>query len=409
MTKFYFHIIAILVLAFLAVSCSDSNNMKRKSEPNKETATAKKLRLPHEFFTVKKRPEGFSKIQETKTLQETYTQAKVEKTGTRVEGELAEIVTKDAKLKNQFEYSLWPHSANSTFAKSRNDWILTVIFDNDIFDNTDYYYTNGARIELVTPLANSSPINKILPGTGKNSLNFIGFSIQQNIYTPINPDVDEIQYNDRPFSAFLAIGQFRESVNFEKKINLKSEISFGIVGPASLGGAVQSSIHDIEPVGWHNQVKNDIVLNYSIQFEKGLVSNKNIELNTTVNGNVGTLFDKAGGGFYFRAGSFLPVYRGSLSAISEKNTKQPLQYWFFVRGNVDAVLYNATLEGGLFSKENPYVISQNAMNRIVYGASAGIAFYYKQVGIELENFYLSPEFKGARNFMYGRIKLSTTF
>jgi lipid A 3-O-deacylase len=409
MAKLYTHIITFLVLAIATVSCSDSGNKEQKKEFVKENATAKKGKLPHDFYSIKKHPKRNAKVKETFEEQENYTSVKKEVTSERVESGFSEIVSKDIRLENQLEKSILQQKIKPQFSMAKEPWILTVIFDNDIFDNTDYYYTNGARIELVTPFADNSPVNKILPGAGNSCINFSGFSIQQNIYTPINPDVDEIQYNDRPFSAFLTIGQFRESVNIQKKINLKSEVSVGIVGPASMGGTVQSSIHDIEPVGWENQVKNDFVLNYAIHFEKGLISNHNIEVNATANGNAGTLFDKAGAGFYLRAGSFMPVYRGPLSAISGKKTKQPLQYWFFVRGNVDAVFYDATLQGGLLNNENPYAIGQNAMNRFVYKGSAGVAFYYKQVGIELENFYLSPEFEGARHFMYGRIKLCATF
>ncbi|HEY9113822.1 MAG TPA: lipid A deacylase LpxR family protein [Bacteroidales bacterium] len=409
MTKFYIHIIMFLTLAVWLASCSDSGNLEQNNEVEKEIATAKKGRLPHEIYSVKKHPKRNVDIQEILTVEENYTTVKKEKISERVESEFSEIVSKDIRLKNTFDKSIVQRKTKQQNSIAEKSWILTVIFDNDIFANTDYYYTNGARIELVTPFADNSPVNKILPGAGKSSTNFSGFSLQQNIYTPINPDAGEIQYNDRPFSAFLTIGQFRESVNIQKKINLKSEVSVGIVGPASLGGTVQSSIHDIEPVGWQNQVKNDFVLNYSLQFEKGIISNRNIEINATANGNMGTLFNKAGAGFYMRAGSFMPVYRGSLSAISGKKTNQPLQYWFFVRGNADAILYDATLQGGLFNDENPYTISQNSISRIVYGGSAGVALYYKQVGIELENFYLSPEFSGARHFMYGRIKLTATF
>lgn len=410
MAKFYFYILTLLSLAVLAVSCSNPGNVEPNKGPKEDFATEKKGRLPKEFFQIKKNPERNSEAQRDTSVQENYTAIKVDEISERVDIEFSEIASKGIEFKNQAEKSIWEQNiSNQVFAKGKAPWILTVTFDNDIFDNTDYYYTNGARIELVTPFAGNSPLNKILPGAGKNSINFSGFSLQQNMYTPINPDAGEIQYNDRPFSAFLTIGQFRESVNFQKKINLKSEVSFGVVGPASLGANVQSTIHDVEPIGWQNQVKNDFVLSYALQLEKGLVSNQNIEVNATANGNIGTLFDKVGAGLFARAGSFIPVYRGSLAAISEKKSKQPFQYWFFVRGNVEAVLFDATLQGGLFNNENPYVISHSAMNRIVYGGSAGVAFYYKQVGVELENFYLSPEFEGARDFRYGRVKLSATF
>jgi hypothetical protein len=89
--------------------------------------------------------------------------------------------------------------------------------------------------------------------------------------------------------------------------------------------------------------------------------------------------------------------------------KQQIQYWFFVTGNAELVAYNATLQGSLFNNNSPYVIQSNELNRALFKGSAGIAFYYDNLGLELENFYLTPEFKGAYQFGYGRIKLVANF
>ena len=88
---------------------------------------------------------------------------------------------------------------------------LSITFDNDIFDNTDYYYTNGLNILLVSPLAKSSPSAKLLVGIKKADINIYGLTIKHNMYTPTNPETPEIIVGDRPFSAFLTIGNNRAS------------------------------------------------------------------------------------------------------------------------------------------------------------------------------------------------------
>lgn len=286
--------------------------------------------------------------------------------------------------------------------------IVNIVFDNDIFDNTDYYYTNGVNIELITPLAAQSPLSGFLVGLPKPRINLYGFSIKQNIYTPVNPDIAEISVGDRPFSAFLTMGQFRHSYNLQKRISMKSSLSFGVLGPASMGGIVQSSIHDIEPIGWDNQIRNNIVVDYSVMIEKGVVSTPHVELNVTAGGNLGTIFNKLNGGLYLRAGSFVPVFKGP-ATIHDPTTKGTFQYWFFVSGKANVVFYDATLQGGMFNKENPYVIQGNDINRFVANLSVGFAMYYKKAGVELQNFYLSPEFKNAYDFRWGRIKLVYQF
>ncbi len=293
------------------------------------------------------------------------------------------------------------------FKKSK--WGLRIIFDNDIWNNTDYYYTNGLAIELITPLANNSPVNKILLGVKSPDIEFVGFSIQQNMYTPINPDVTEILSNDRPFSAFLTIGHFRETYNFKKKLRIKSTLDIGVLGPASLGGTIQNSIHTEEPVGWQNQIQNSFVINYSAEIKKSILQTQNFEFNINGNVSVGSLFNKTGGGFSLRVGRFIPVYNGPIRLIGNPGKNNPLQFWFFAKGNTDFVLYDATLQGGLFSNDNPYTIPGNKINRFIFQASAGFAIYAGSFGIELENFYLSPEFEGGRSFGWGRIKLVAVF
>ncbi|MFK5855022.1 MAG: lipid A deacylase LpxR family protein [Bacteroidota bacterium] len=283
--------------------------------------------------------------------------------------------------------------------------LINIVFDNDIFDNTDYYFTNGIYFELITPLANQSPLSNVLLGLRKSKINLQGFSIRQNIYTPTNPDVVEISVGDRPFSAFLTMGQFRHSYNINKKISIKSSINFGVLGPASMGDFVQSSIHNIEPVGWTNQINNNIIIDYQVNIEKGIVSNPHIELNLTAGGNVGTIFNKINAGLYFRTGSFIPVFRGPSTIYGTTTKKSNIQYWFFVSGQTNLVFYDATLQGSMFATNSPYVIQSKNINRLVVNLSVGFALYYKKVGFELQNFYLSPEFTDAYDFRWGQIKL----
>jgi len=180
------------------------------------------------------------------------------------------------------------------------------------------------------------------------------------------------------------------------------------MGPSSMGETVQSSIHYLEPTGWEYQVQNSFLINYYINIEKGLYSSPWLEINAVGQANVGTLYNRLGGGLSFRLGSFMPVYRGPATSVNYTGTKQ-WQYWFFMSGTTDFVAYDATLQGGLFNNKSPYVIADNELNRMIFKASAGLAVYYYRFGVELENFYYTPEFEEARHFMYGRIKLVANF
>lgn len=283
--------------------------------------------------------------------------------------------------------------------------IINVVFDNDIFNNTDYYYTNGVNIELTIPFAKQSPLSKLLVGSSGSQIDLYGFSIKQNIYTPTNPDIEEISVGDRPFSAFLTLGHYRESYHIQKKLSIVSSINFGVIGPASMGGVVQSTIHDIEPIGWDNQISNNFVIDYSLKLEKGIISTPHLELNLTAGGNIGTIFNKINGGVYLRTGSFIPVFRGPSTVVGNTSINNNIQYWFFLCGETNLVFYDATLQGGIFRNNNAYTLHGEDINRFVINLSAGMAMYYHKVGVELHSFYLSPEFKNAYDFRWGRIKL----
>jgi len=280
--------------------------------------------------------------------------------------------------------------------------LLRVVFENDIFDNTDYYYTNGMRVELVADFIAEAPTSKILPALNNSDNDYQGFSMVQNIYTPVNPDTKQINRSDRPFSAYLTIGHFRNSYNLQKGLSMKSEFSVGVLGPASLGGRVQSSIHEIEPVGWENQIENDVVMDYSFMMEKTFLRKKHLEASAIAGARAGTVYNNISGGFSVRTGFFLPVLDNQLPGLLKISSKK-LKFWFFARAGLKFVVYDATLQGGLLNNSSFYVLKAEDLNRIVISASAGIAIYHKNVGIELENFYLSPEFKGAYDFRYGRI------
>ncbi len=286
---------------------------------------------------------------------------------------------------------------------------ISIVFDNDIFANRDFYYTNGLKIIVAIPGMNHSPINKVLAGIPRAAIEFSGLTISQNIYTPTNPDTSIVLYGDRPFASYLAFGQFRETFDLTRKLRMRSELNVGALGPASFGRQVQSSIHEIEPVGWQNQVENDMVISYSFELEKGLISNSALEINVTGMATAGTLYNKMGGGFYLRTGNFMPVYRGPFSYFENVNPGGRYQFWFFTSGTAEFIAYDATLQGGMFSNENIYTISAVDIKRAVFRASAGFALYYNNIGIEYEHFYITPEFNGAQHFLWGRIKAVLAF
>jgi len=190
---------------------------------------------------------------------------------------------------------------------------------------------------------------------------------------------------------------------------MKSALDLGVIGPASLGGTIQSSVHYLEPTGWAYQIQNSFVINYFFHIEKSFLSSPYFEFGAVGEVHAGTLYDKIGGGLNFRVGHFMPVYKGPLTACCASSGKREWQYWFFMTGITDFVGWDATMQGSFFDQKSPYVLQGDEINRAVFRASAGVAVYYHRFGLELENFYLTSEFKSGRPFKYGRIKMVANF
>lgn len=287
-----------------------------------------------------------------------------------------------------------------------------VNFDNDIFNNTDYYYTNGIRIEYISPVFSSSPLSYPMLPYRKYSMNYHGMTIVQNMYTPTNPDVENVLEGDRPFAAYLYLGHFKNTLSHERRYRQYSELDIGLIGPGSLGGFVQNQIHDIEPVGWDNQIQNDLVLNYTAIVEKGLYNPGAFDLNVFAAGQIGTLYDNLGGGVRIRLG-----HMNSYFAMPGLATKKSIegadalnwQYGIFAHAKAKLVIYDATLQGGMINHSSNYTIPASDIERFVFEASIGLFISYKQFGLRLEQFYTTPEFKDAYDFRWGHINLTYCF
>ncbi|MCK4570074.1 MAG: lipid A deacylase LpxR family protein [Bacteroidales bacterium] len=289
---------------------------------------------------------------------------------------------------------------------------IGVNFDNDIFNNTDYYYTNGIRIEYIASIFASSPLSYTMLPYRKYSMNYHGMTFVQNMFTPTNPDTINVQDNDRPFAACLYLGHFKNTLSSKNRYRQYSELQVGLIGPGSLGGFVQDQIHDIPPLGWENQIQNDLVLNYTALVEKGLYNPGFLDLNVYAEGQLGTLYTNAGGGLRIRIGKLNPYF--SMPGLATENSTEgsnglKWQYGIFGTAKVKMVIYNATLQGGMINRSSNYTIPSEDIERFLLQASVGIYLAFKQLGVMYEQFYISPEFKNAYHFRWGHINMTYCF
>jgi hypothetical protein len=247
-----------------------------------------------------------------------------------------------------------------------------------------------------------NPMRKLMLPYWSSGMNYYGIAVVQNMFTPSTTKKGGIQYGDRPYAAYLAIESFKITNDPGHAYRQTSGITAGIIGPGSYGEWVQRSFHNNvptnnEPLGWEYQIRNDLVLNYTVSCEKGVVHGRNAELLVYTTGNLGTLYTNFSAGAHFRAGWFNPYFTnlgvGRKQRLAEAGLKKS-QFYLFVKGSGKAVGYDATLQGGLFNHSSVYTLPGGHLSRFVFQGSCGLTLSLNGVGLDIEQFLLSPEFGG---------------
>lgn len=298
-----------------------------------------------------------------------------------------------------------------------DQYILEFDFDNDILDYTDRFYTNGISIGLTAPWLHMNPARFLMVPYWSSAINYYSLSIVQNMYTPSTTKTGGILYGDRPYAAYLYLASKKISNDRVHRFRQSSELDLGIIGPDSYGGWVQQSFHksvpsNHEPLGWEYQIQNDLVFNYTLNYQKGVVDMNNFDLVLSASTQVGTLYTNTSGGLQMRAGWFNPFF-ANLGFDKKSNlVRQGLrrnQLYFFIKGSGKLVGYDATLQGGLFNSTSVYTLPASDISRLTFQSSAGVTASLGGFEFNLEQFLLSPEFSSGLWHKWVHISLAFSF
>ena len=294
----------------------------------------------------------------------------------------------------------------ASFRDIKADRYFRFNYDNDFFAARDQDYTQGYSFELVSPAMKKNPINRILLNP-KKTQNKYGLAIEHIGFTAFNIKSPDIQYSDRPFAAAIMLKNFSIATDTLNKYRLMSSANVGLIGPGAFGNEMQTAIHKATgnpiPYGWKNQIKNDLVLNYEISFEKQLLRYKNLfslQSNTTL--RLGTLFTNATVGCNATFGIINNPF------ISSK-TKRTFSLYGYAQPLINAIGYDATLQGGLFNRKSPYTIADSKIQRLTTQLNYGLVLQTKTLYFEYSRASQTKEFKHGRSSKWGGIKVGLTF
>ena len=304
----------------------------------------------------------------------------------------------------------------NAFAQSHSNEI-GIQSDNDSYlaQGSDRYYTDGIFIYYrhALPVNSNNLQNKVL-----------GFEAGQKIFNPQTGSiafngVDEPQYIDRPFAAYLYIGS---TLNFlyKDESNLKIGAQLGVVGPDAFGRQVQSFVHDnfgfYHPSGWEYQVDNNFELNLSAEYNRLLARASWIDASLTSYVNLGNGFTGAGAGPLFRIGSFNQLFNSvsTQSTAIKSRSFEPLnkhELFLYYKPQFNVVAYDATVQGSLFGSKSPtsMEITLNP-ERFVFSNQVGIGYSGKRFVLDAAAIFHTKDVKEmVQSHQWGSVTLLYRF
>ncbi len=298
----------------------------------------------------------------------------------------------------------------ASFRLMTGEKYIRFYYENDYFTATDFYYTQGINVEMVDPSFRRFPLTKILVAP-RNGTRQFGISVEHNGYTPTSIESNEILYGDRPFAAALMLKTFSMTGDSTRHQRITSSLSLGVIGPAAGGYEMQKSIHSwingTEPLGWQYQIENGLVINYELGVEKNLLrAGKGFLMNGFVNARAGSLNTKVSSGLVLMAGRL----NSSITSIFSKekrrhSQKERVGFHVYLQPMINAIGYDATLQGGLFNHSSPYTISSDQIERFTLQASYGAVFQYRRVYLEYFKTIISKEFETGLYHRWGGIRI----
>lgn len=294
-------------------------------------------------------------------------------------------------------------------------WLGTkveVLLDNDLFCNTDRYYTNGIHIKYQSPGLAFWRINNLLPVGRRKSIEYNSLELHHGMYTPFTTKKPPTLINDRPYASTLFLRFARTSVKPVNGIIQTASLDVGIIGKMAMGSLLQQGVHaglpsNDEPLGWETEIANDLILNYHYKVTCLMASLGYAHFFHVSEASLGTLHTSVSSGLGIKVSSSKLFVLPLPHSFSEMENMKPGNWKVSFETTCTPVLvgYNATLNGGMLNKKNVFVLNAKETQRLLVSAEAKITLNYRKVGLVVAQSYLSKEFKEGKEHFWGTIGL----
>lgn len=274
--------------------------------------------------------------------------------------------------------------------KGQTSHVVDIDNDTLLLNRNDGFYSSGMRYANLAAKRDQGKVT------------VFGWRVGQELYTAsdIKFAPAQIPARDHPYAGWLYGGFFRD-VHWADGSRTRVGIDIGCLGPCAGGGWTQTKFHKLIdqplPQGWSTQVRNELgLVLYGDAFPVRWAPRPWLDVVPGFHARFGNIFSDAGVSMRVRGGQ-LNIFPGD-----------PTFHAFF-RAEVRAIGYNATLQGGYFSRNNPRTVDPE---RWVGEAEAGAEWRSGQVGVNAGIVRRSNEIRdlpngaGTQNFL--RLQFSYT-
>lgn len=304
---------------------------------------------------------------------------------------------------------------------------FTLTFENDAFVGEDDGFTNGLGLtygrgpftsftedNLPRPLhwlAERTHIN-----TRQDKVRGVAYTLFQTIQTPNDIAIPELQLDDIPYAGLLSL----QTIMYAWDRNSSDQLAFqiGVIGPIALADEAQTTIHELigsqEPLGWDNQLENELVLGVSALRSQKLYRRYGprfgMDIIGLAKGDIGTILSSASAGLAVRVGTDMEFSHATFDLKSDRHVNALAladSNKFYVYAGVTAkyVFNDILLDGNNFEDSHSAPL-ENAQNLVTGGMVAKYGrFAYV---FQLSSFSSRTELSSDREKL-GALSVTVTF
>lgn len=266
-------------------------------------------------------------------------------------------------------FSVWANTslaAESTTEESTGRHsTLSLVYENDAFNNSDVHYTNGICVSWI-PASSQTPnwavrFARAIPWVPVDGEVQHGYSVGQSMFTPNDISLKNPSQDARPYAGW-SYGSIRLGVETGRQLD-QLVLTIGIVGPASLAEQTQRLIHEIvraqQAQGWDHQLHNEpgLMIGWQRSWRALAVrplAGRQLDLTPHIGMTLGNVLTCVNGGLTLRYGANLPLDYGppriqpGLNGTSRFVPTSKVGWYLFAGIEGRAVVRNIFLDGNSF-------------------------------------------------------------